>query len=1305
MLPPSTVRAGRAAVIGTAIALLASVSWRPALPAADVIINEIHYSPKDKTVREEFVEVYNDDQNVVDLSGWYFSQGIDFTFPAGTSLAPGEYLVVAEDPAVLKRLYPDVSAVVGPFSGGLAAQGDHLVLRSDTGSLVDEVDYRLGFPWPTAGGTEGYSIELIHPALENEVGGNWRTSSPEASAALNSLLASGSVWRYREGIAEASDPAMAWRARDFDESSFVEGACPIGYGKPFVKTPLDMRGKYSTLFLRRTFEVEDPAEVDALRLDAQFDDGFNAWINGVHVAGANVAGEELAFNALASTRRENLTFQAFKLPPPGDYLVPGRNVLAVQLHNYTLTDTDALFDARLVRSSGTRGPTPGARNSVFSRYSPPLVRRLQHRPQTPTSGVPVTITAFVTDPDGVSAVRLHYQVVDPGKYIRLKDPAYAAEWTTVDMRDDGSGGDLGAGDDDWTAVLAADLAVHRRLVRYRLTAVDSRGLSVTLPYPDDPQPNFAYFVYDGVPLWKGIKRPGGPVIEFDRGVMQSLPVYHLIARQDDVQNCQYNSGFESTLFQGTMVYEDAVLDHVEFEVRGEFSTYVSGKNKWRFHFTRGHDFPARDDWGYPYRSTWRVMNFSACASPWVPANRGMAGLDEAVAFRLYALAGVPSSKTSFVQFRVIDEVEEAHPTDQYRGDLWGLYLTIEHTDGRFLEERGLPDGNLYKIENSAGDKRNQGPTQPKNTADYDALRNGYGRAEPIAWWRANVDLHGYYGFRGVGRAINDMDLREGWNVCQYHDPQTNLWSVMPWDLDMLYMPTTHWPGVMNFQNAITQHPAISLEFKNRLRELIDLLFTPDQIVQVVEELAAIENPPGRPLTMVDVDEAMWNNNPRSIGGHRGAFYRNPTSHTAIGGTITRTLVSADHEGMARWIEDFVLKGYGFQQLDRDSRDPAIPRTPTIEAVGPAGFPADGLRFRTGPFSDPQGDATFGALKWRLARVVPQGSPPVIAGGPKPCEIDSVWESGEIATFQDTIQIPPHLTIAGATYRVRACMKDDTARWSRWSAPIEFTARQPAVPFAPQSYLRITEVMYHPLNDFPGEFVELKNVGLEPLDLRLVTLSGAVDFRFADGEVLELAPGELVVVVEDEKAFSARYDTRAMRVAGQYQGRLANGGERILLAWGSAVVLDFPYSNKWWPGTDGRGPSLVSTDPLAAPEMWGRKEGWKESAIEGGSPGRDEDAGPPPGLRLPGDATGDGRLTISDGISLLFLLFSPAGGAAPCPRTLDQAGNTALLDWDGDGSLGLSDPLGLLRHLFQEGPPHTRGARCIPVSGCAEACRG
>ena len=69
------------------------------------------------------------------------------------------------------------------------------------------------------------------------------------------------------------------------------------------------------------------------------------------------------------------------------------------------------------------------------------------------------------------------------------------------MNDDGQGDDLAAGDGIYTALIPAAVQTHRRLVRYRITATDGLGASVTAPYADDPQPNFAYFVYDGVPAW------------------------------------------------------------------------------------------------------------------------------------------------------------------------------------------------------------------------------------------------------------------------------------------------------------------------------------------------------------------------------------------------------------------------------------------------------------------------------------------------------------------------------------------------------------------------------------------------------------------------------------------------------------------------------------------------------------------------------------------------------------------------------------------------------------------------------------
>src|SRR5262249_29945254 len=131
-----------------------------------------------------------------------------------------------------------------------------------------------------------------------------------------------------------------------------------------------------------------------------------------------------------------------------------------------------------------------------------------HKPPQPVAGQPVIITAKVTDPDGVASVVLEYQLVDPGNYIEITDASYATNWTSLPMNDSGSGADEVAGDDIYTAQLPGALQTHRRLVRYRITVTDTGGRSVRVPYADDPQPNFAYFCYNGVPGWSAAVRPG-----------------------------------------------------------------------------------------------------------------------------------------------------------------------------------------------------------------------------------------------------------------------------------------------------------------------------------------------------------------------------------------------------------------------------------------------------------------------------------------------------------------------------------------------------------------------------------------------------------------------------------------------------------------------------------------------------------------------------------------------------------------------------------------------------------------------------
>ena len=199
-------------------------------------------------------------------------------------------------------------------------------------------------------------------------------------------------------------------------------------------------------------------------------------------------------------------------------------------------------------------------------------------------------------------------------------------------------------------------------------------------------------MWNGPLAWSGASQPGKtPVQTFSAELQRTLPIFTLIANADDVRRSQYDGGFNHRRLLGTFVHEGRVYDHVEFHNRGSASTYECGKNKWGFHFLPTHELPMRDQWGHLRKGRWNSFAMNGCASPWVQENRGMAGLDEAVSFRAYQLAGLAASDCQPVHFRVVTAAEEQGKT-QYDGDLWGLYQAIEDVDGAWLKNHKWPDG-------------------------------------------------------------------------------------------------------------------------------------------------------------------------------------------------------------------------------------------------------------------------------------------------------------------------------------------------------------------------------------------------------------------------------------------------------------------------------------------------------------------------------------------------------------------------------------------------------------------------------------
>lgn len=181
------------------------------------VINEIMYRPGTgypENTALEFIEIHNPDASAVDISGWAITTGADFTFPSGTTIPAGGFLVVSSNPTALRAASAGAAAatVVGPWKAGatLANKGETITLSkpgstAGTWETVDEIDYADegdwatrtrdtlgGWSWVTAAGGGGMSLERRNPLLAKNSGQNWgaSTSAGGTPGAANTLRTS-----------------------------------------------------------------------------------------------------------------------------------------------------------------------------------------------------------------------------------------------------------------------------------------------------------------------------------------------------------------------------------------------------------------------------------------------------------------------------------------------------------------------------------------------------------------------------------------------------------------------------------------------------------------------------------------------------------------------------------------------------------------------------------------------------------------------------------------------------------------------------------------------------------------------------------------------------------------------------------------------------------------------------------------------------------------------------------------------------------------------------------------------------------
>lgn len=753
-------------------------------------------------------------------------------------------------------------------------------------------------------------------------------------------------------------------------------------------------------------------------------------------------------------------------------------------------------------------PTPAAANVAIllpSADAAPCVDRVQHSPQQPRSGEQVVVRARVRDAQGVQRVDVLYQIVPAGGYIRLRDAAYnnPRNWVAVAMNDEGKDGDEKAGDGVFSARLPASLQKHRQLVRYRIKATDGTSNSVQVPYTDDPEPNFAYYCFD---------RPAAYLDKYSFETLAPLPVCHLLAKQEDVNyniNQYRGDSYKNT---GTLVYNGVVYDHIGFRSRGYNNRHARKKRNLKINFNRAHHAETLDNYGKPYpvkRGKWVL------SGTWLLGKPNTHGIAEAVLYRLFNLQGAPATHTDFLHLRVVTQPNE---NDTLGNDFWGIYLLMENFDKDFLQTHNLPNGNIYAYKPPK--LRNQHPDSSLfglANSPYVEWDKNCEQPNTEAWWRAHLDLPAYFGFLATQEIIANRETgyrKQHWWM-EYHNPKANNWVIFPWDMDVTWTQTT---GNCTISGAIRKaafsHNSIQIEYINHLRGVLDLLFNSEQMGLMIDEYARFIYQPKNKYSMVDLDRMRWGHN------YSGNF-------------------GEELQKLRRFVD--ARRAHLLSKLPTD-----CPVAPTVRYTGASGFPADNLQFTCSDYRD--GSSAFAAMQWQLSEITDPANPPTDA--PYLYEYTPLWQSGEIRQFNANLQLPQGIAQPQRLYRLRVRFKSQKGYYSHWSPPVEFRAGMPNENLAGK--IAFSEVLY-----FVGdkqresEFIELRNVSKNAVQLKGCNIGGAVRFQFEQSVVLP--PDSMLILVADAAIFAQQHPQ--LPIHGAYKGNIKKEGESLFLRDAYGGIID------------------------------------------------------------------------------------------------------------------------------------------------------
>jgi hypothetical protein len=1127
------------------------LAWTVGAPA-QFLISEFSASNQ-RVIRDRYgdfsdwIELVNTSTATQDLAGWRLTDSSSnlskWVFPS-TNISPGGYIVVFASGR--DRRIPGEELHTN-FE--LKKDGEYLALVTPSGAIAHEFA-------PT------------YPAQITDVSYGLLTG-----ATTNWLLTTNSLYRYYVPTNNTVDGKWIWWG--FDDSQWSNGIGGIGYDtsgvyNAWIQTSVSnqMFGRSSSVYIRVPFLVDNPERIRKMNLEIEADDAFVAYINGQEVARTNINTGTGAPSWNTQATGEWFVSSSFPVSRAYKRLVVGTNWLGIHLINRSRTNMDAFARFSLVSFTDqlTTGltpyawftpPSPGQLNDFTRAIRGPLIEWATDRAIGVQTGATMAVTARVTrtfHPVVTNDVRVYWRVM------------FGPENVVV-LRDDGVPPDPVAGDGIYHGSIPTTTLGINQMIRWRYEVRDVSNNVTRLP---------AYVDFADSPKYFG-------AVAEDPNLVTGLPVFYWY--------CENVSMAETELGTRTCVYFlSNFYDNVSVDLHGQSSEGFPIKS---------HNFDFNTGYSFLYAVGQRKVTDIDLLSTWADKSK----CRNIMAYDSFTRFGHPA------HFVIPVRVHR-------NGPFWTIGDLVEDGDDRFLQRVGLnPEGALYKMYNSLTDwwpgvPGSESGAEKKNRRfeGNDDLRDfiqGLSQTAPGALARFvfdHVDVVRAINYFAVMAITQDHDHGHK-NYYLYRDTTgTGEWMILPQDADLTFghvwnssngyfetaivtnhaFPFNYTSANRLFSFFMTNNVTKSM-FLRRVRTLLDRTLAPGATFYT-EWIATITNQ----LTADYAD-----------------FYAKWRTTKWGSQTNWETMVEE-----ANRIMQIFLPGRYTYIVSRPDLPPSQPRNVQILFGRLDVNPLDGDQDRE--FIELVNTNMFAVdiSDWSLSNAVSfkfPGGTVIPAGG-------SLFVSPNKGAFRLRSTSPKSNELAlvtGPYIGYLSAWGESVELWNDAGTLVAVT-NYPAAPSVWQRQLRITEIMYDP-PDAPGspypdawnyEWLELANLGTNALDLLGVAITQGISFRFDQSTVL--GPRERVVIAKNPAAFATRYDTNGVRVVGPFNGLLDNSGERLALADPNGeTILEFRYEGTWEPSANGRGWSIVHTNPAASPMDWGAAQHWTRSPAWMGTPGRGE----------------------------------------------------------------------------------------------------